>query len=707
MLMYTGLWYLVYLANAVAYTAVLLLREPLWTTIGNIRSYPVVVILSLCALMGNVVVTDTCVDWLCILLAWATTSSAKPDMQDNAAATDVCRRDFLVVYCLKSGEPDDMKETLMFLKASWRMNTDYSDATYCVLSGTQKPELVAAEKAAIEDFNASSVGPTVRYVRRKRGVLHKYGQYLDFLMLLNGHKTVRLYKAFPTADGHVFEASSDVDFFCGSRFEYLVIMDRDNVLSSNFFARASAVLDDDTVQIVQPQIKPFPKNFRRALHGGESIYTSTAAKFQVIGNEVSDLKKRFVPIAPFFGKGVIRRSAYNAVLLEYDPATGSTNEDINIPRDLLSHDLIESSIMKTAYRSDIAIYEDFPLTHVEWNLRQGRWDLGDIVIAKYVYPLTFGMVPNFLSGWSYARAIRKYWSAGDRVAKYSSTFGIRAAFVKLWIVVAIVTAYFVKERVVPELAYALVAFVNAQMIVLPAFAVMLIVRGLSWRERLAVQLFTVYMGTCDIWFGAWRSARALLKILTGSNKWNTYASLGHSPFRTMLAYVGHVRLELASAAALAAAVLYDAIGLDSGFQTRQIMALAYLGLVMTFPAYAYVSSMKRGKFDIVERKAPITAVSSTNSIRSTRQTESEDTMLEIALAEILASIRMDTLVDMHQSAVAQARTLAEVKAQAFAKAKELELIVEDPGTVVVNCAAFEDEDYWVPGPNGMLRFTAA
>lgn len=699
MLFYSVLWYIVYLVNVTAFSGVLLLDKE-WHV--DVQSYPIVCVLLFCAVMGNIVVTDTCVDWMCILISKL--RGVVPAMHDNPLA-DNEQLKFLVVYCLKSSEPDDIKETLMFLKASWRMNTEYRHAVYCVLSGTQKRDLVTAEKSAVADFNRSGLGPTVKYVRRMRGVLHKYGQYLDFLMLMNGHREVMLYKDFSTESGLVFDPETDVDYFCGSGFEHIVIMDRDNVLSANFFSKASAVFTaDDSVQIVQPQIKPFPKNFRRALHGGESVYTSTAAKFQIIGNEVSDFKKALIPSAPFFGKGIIRRSAYNKVLLEYDPTTGATKEEVNIPRDLLSHDLIESSIMKTSFRSDIAVYEDFPLTHVEWNLRQGRWDLGDIVISRYIYPLTFGLIPNFLACWTYARSIPKYVFAGDAVVKYSSTFGIRAAFIKMWIVAGIVAAYFVEERTVPWRTYALIAVVNAQMILLPTVAVMAIVRGLSWRERLAIQLFTIYMGSVDIYYGAFRAMRALIKIATGSNRWNTYQSLGHGPFRTMIAYVGHIKVELAVAALLSAAVAYD--GVDGGFRTRQIMALTYLGLVLTFPAYAYVSSKKRGRFDIVERKATITAASSTNSIRSTRDMETEDTMLELALSEILATIRLERLDDIQATARAQAKTLEDVKAQAYAKACEMELISEDPPHVVVDCEAFEGEDYWVPGPVGMQRFVA-
>jgi hypothetical protein len=34
----------------------------------------------------------------------------------------------------------------------------------------------------------------------------------------------------------------------------------------------------------------------------------------------------------------------------------------------------ESTVMNTLYTKNTSIYEDFPLTHVEWHIRQQRWD---------------------------------------------------------------------------------------------------------------------------------------------------------------------------------------------------------------------------------------------------------------------------------------------------------------------------------------------
>jgi hypothetical protein len=91
---------------------------------------------------------------------------------------------YLVVYCLKSGEPSDILETLGFLQASWSINSNYSNAQYCILSGTDKPALIAAERDAIASWNKDHAegGQRVRYVRRCRKVLFKYGQYLDLIV---------------------------------------------------------------------------------------------------------------------------------------------------------------------------------------------------------------------------------------------------------------------------------------------------------------------------------------------------------------------------------------------------------------------------------------------------------------------------------------------------------------------------------------------
>jgi hypothetical protein len=48
-------------------------------------------------------------------------------------AVTVRANKYLVVYCLDSNTPADVKEALMHLKASHRLNQQYKRATYCIL----------------------------------------------------------------------------------------------------------------------------------------------------------------------------------------------------------------------------------------------------------------------------------------------------------------------------------------------------------------------------------------------------------------------------------------------------------------------------------------------------------------------------------------------------------------------------------------------
>ena len=216
----------------------LLLVQP-WQDSHN--SIVLIVCVAFVAAFANITVADIVTDWVCV---WAAALelggrsvvskvsnvrarkavAAAPVHLAHVPVRRVKPTDFLVIYCLKSKVPDDIVEVLAFLHTSARLNQG-SKATWLVLSGTQAPELAKAERDAVDAFNAQHGGkPRVRLVRRTRGILHKYGQYLDFIMLLNGHKKPVIYPdnkpAHPT--GEIFEPCADVDFFYGADYEYLV-----------------------------------------------------------------------------------------------------------------------------------------------------------------------------------------------------------------------------------------------------------------------------------------------------------------------------------------------------------------------------------------------------------------------------------------------------------------------------------------------------
>ncbi|KAG5177937.1 hypothetical protein JKP88DRAFT_281595 [Tribonema minus] len=721
-------WWLLYAANMAAAVTAVMLQD------SRPSVYWLVPLFALVA-MTNVLVTDIATEAACITIALCCRSTHVAKVSCEPMTPGSTNK-FLIVYCLKSNQLTDIKETLMFMQASWRLNQEYSKATYCILSGTQDANLAAHEQSEVAAWNARNAeeGGRCRYVRRTRTILFKYGQYLDFIMLLNGYKQPMLYKDVKSnhPSGLCFDPATDLDYFCGSDFEFLAIMDRDNMLRPDFFYTANnllspsffhpanyffaalsadffytannfvAALSPDffhtannffaaypELEILQPAVTPFPKCFRRAINGGESYYTSLAAKYQsyytslaakyqsyytslaakyqsyytslaakyqsyytslaakyqsyytslaakyqsyytslaakyqcfrrasnggesyytslaakyqsyytslaakyqVLGIELAEHKRVFIPSAAFYGKGIIRRSSYNKTLLGWNPATGRTREEQRIPRDLISHDIIESSVMKTLLAPEISIFEDLPLTHVEWHLRQIRWDLGDIIISKYLYPFTYGLLPNLFTWFSYGQACAFYAAYFDKMASavYSSTFNIRCIYLKPAVLAVMAALLFLHQQ--PIGMYGLAAFVNVQIVLVPFIVSMAVVRRLTWKEKLLLQIHTIYMGVVDIYYGSWRCGRAMVKMATDMPRWRTFQSLSTTPCLTLATVFQLMRLELLVASAATAALLYFNWG---DLSTAQYITLGYLSVVVTFPLYAFATSRKTG-----------------------------------------------------------------------------------------------------------------
>ncbi len=189
--------------------------------------------------------------------------------------------------------------------------------------------------------------------------------------------------------------------------------------------------------------------------------------FQKLGLGLQRYKRVFIPSAAFYGKGIIRRSVYNRTLLGYDPKTGATNEEKRIPRDLLSHDIIESSIMLTMMAPELAIYEEFPLTHLEWSIRAHRWDLGDLIVSKYLYPFSFGLIPNVLSKFTFHSVTPFYedFFRNNSAAVYSSTYNLRCVLIKP-IVLLTMLAYILAKLSTFGI-FLLSCFINVEVLLIP------------------------------------------------------------------------------------------------------------------------------------------------------------------------------------------------------------------------------------------------
>lgn len=119
--------------------------------------------LCVAAMCANVIVTDIAVEYVCILFGAAKLvirrggGVSKKNRVFPVGKTLGIEEPYIVVYCLKSKQPVDVKDALASVEKSWMKNKGYSDALYLILSGTSDTQLYTVEMDAIKGWNFASI----------------------------------------------------------------------------------------------------------------------------------------------------------------------------------------------------------------------------------------------------------------------------------------------------------------------------------------------------------------------------------------------------------------------------------------------------------------------------------------------------------------------------------------------------------------------
>jgi hypothetical protein len=197
--------------------------------------------------------------------------------------------------------------------------------------------------------------------------------------------------------------------------------------------------------------------------------------------------------------------------------------------------------MNTLYTKNTSIYEDFPLTHVEWHIRQQG--LGDMIISKYVYPFSFGL-PNTSCPGSATRRHSESTPMDRFLSNVSST--IRpSTYVQhtsnsllycRWSPPTSATSRTITGRL-------LYWWINLQMVITR--------RGIHHshaRCRGEVIVTQLYLSTSVQWtsFMAVSGCCGLLGNYSHVRRWTTYESLGNSPLGSLKTFCMCCGMELPS-----------------------------------------------------------------------------------------------------------------------------------------------------------------
>ncbi|MCC5920865.1 MAG: hypothetical protein LAT68_11595 [Cyclobacteriaceae bacterium] len=151
--------------------------------------------------------------------------------------------------------------------------------------------------------------------------------------------------------------------------------------------------------IIQPRISFFPESakktwFSKIFSGNVGIDSYSAA--------VSDIYQDLTGEAIFTGKGIYDVKAFHCVL----------HNRLPINR-ILSHDLIESSYLRTGLATDIELFDDYPSTYQTFTKRNHRWTRGDWQIASWLFSTVPGKQEkkknpiNLLSKWKIIDNLRR------------------------------------------------------------------------------------------------------------------------------------------------------------------------------------------------------------------------------------------------------------------------------------------------------------
>jgi len=349
-------------------------------------------------------------------------------------------------------------------------------------------------------------------LHRVSRVLRKCGQYQDLMLLSSGEDKAftycdtSLYGDAARAQGEpLFRASPDMDKVRGRNFDYTLVLDNDTqVEQGSVFDMLEIAAAHPDRAIIQPAIK-------MTCDSGDSMFMHLEAMRQHIHEPMNSTVTSILGESSFYGKGLIKNSVY------VDKCLGTRSKLIEaVPIDVLSHDTFEAAVLRPLYASDVQLLESPCHNYVTWDIRERRWNRGELLLAMYFWPTLIGAPMRFLQyifqGGKFNRTEVRTKSDLDKVSSYFAHAALRQMIMKPLLVSYIVMVDFVEMH----FEWLPIITVMFLIIVFPKFAVC---SRKNIRGVMLETLASVLQFTPESVVGTIRVLRALKAHLTGNAKW--------------------------------------------------------------------------------------------------------------------------------------------------------------------------------------------
>jgi hypothetical protein len=218
-------------------------------------------------------------------------------------------------------------------------------------------------------------------LRRNTTVLKKCGQYQDLISLSIGYNDgytymdKKLYGNNTRTSGPFFSPSEliNIDNIFNKKYDYTLVLDCDTKVQKNSIKKMlSVAVANPEYTIFQPRID---------LYSIQTLFQY----FQLLWLKYSNITYArtcsFMGHSAFFGKGLIHNKSY------FDQCIGTPENPVEyVPSDALSHDTFEAMCVPVLYLPNIALLETAPKSYISWNIRELRWNIGELIVAKHIFP---------------------------------------------------------------------------------------------------------------------------------------------------------------------------------------------------------------------------------------------------------------------------------------------------------------------------------
>ena len=349
-------------------------------------------------------------------------------------------------------------------------------------------------------------------IHRVSRVLRKCGQYQDLMLLSDGDDEAYTYtdpeyygrQARPYGQP-LFYDSEDVENIFGRKYDYTLVLDGDTgVPEGSVFGLLEIAAAHPNRGIIQPSIE-------LVADSSDSMFMHLERMRQAIYEPMTNAVMSFLGQSSYFGKAMIKNSIYIENVIGF-----RQNVVERVPIDVLSHDTFEAALLQPLYVSSIQLLEAPCYNYVSWNIRERRWNRGEVLLALYFWKNIIGRPMRWLQkkvqGDKFNPTKLRTESQLDFVTSYIAHSALRQMFMKPTLLVYIIINYSAQLRY----KYASLIIIMFLVVVFPKFATC---TRKNYKYVLFETVASILQFTPEAMVGCVRIVRAIHANISASVKW--------------------------------------------------------------------------------------------------------------------------------------------------------------------------------------------